>query len=126
MPTKDGPIELLPGYVSWVGKVAEDDAAVVKLLIQNGAVLYVKTNVPQTLMVRTPSPSYYTQFDGQEFQWGETLNNVFGRTLNPHNTAFTCGGSSGGEGALIALRGSVLGVGTDIAGYGGTLLKLCE
>lgn len=29
----------------------------------------------------------------------------------------TCGGSSGGEGALVAMRGSPLGVGTDIGGY---------
>ena len=36
--------------------------------------------------------------------------------MNPHNTLLTAGGSSGGEGALVALRGSVLGVGTDIAG----------
>lgn len=43
-------------------------------------------------------------------------NNVFGRTLNPNNTTLTAGGSTGGEGALIALRGSLLGVGTDIAG----------
>lgn len=43
-------------------------------------------------------------------------NNVFGRTLNPNNPRITAGGSSGGEGALIAMRGSVLGVGTDIAG----------
>ena len=41
-------------------------------------------------------------------------NNVFGRTVNPHNINLTAGGSTGGEGALIALRGSVLGVGTDI------------
>jgi Asp-tRNA(Asn)/Glu-tRNA(Gln) amidotransferase A subunit family amidase len=33
------------------------------------------------------------------------------------NSSLTCGGSSGGEGALIALRGSPLGVGTDIGGY---------
>lgn len=35
----------------------------------------------------------------------------------------TCGGSSGGEGALIALKGSPLGVGTDIGGYVTQLLK---
>ncbi|KPI35894.1 putative amidase [Cyphellophora attinorum] len=40
----------------------------------------------------------------------------FGRTLNPYNIHLTCGGSSGGEGALIALKGSVLGVGSDIGG----------
>lgn len=36
--------------------------------------------------------------------------------MNPHNTNLTAGGSSGGEGALVAFRGSVLGAGTDIAG----------
>ena len=39
-----------------------------------------------------------------------------GRTLNPHNIKLSPGGSSGGESALIALRGSLLGVGTDIGG----------
>lgn len=63
-----------------------------------GAILYVKTNVPQTLMI------------------GETVNNIFGRTLNPFNRLLSCGGSSGGEGALIALHGSPIGVGTDIGG----------
>lgn len=46
----------------------------------------------------------------------DSHNYIFGRTLNPHNLSVTAGGSSGGEGALSALRGSVLGVGTDIAG----------
>jgi amidase len=36
--------------------------------------------------------------------------------LNPINLELTAGGSSGGEGALIAMRGSILGVATDIAG----------
>jgi amidase len=44
------------------------------------------------------------------------VNNVFGRVLNPRNLTLSAGGSSGGEGALIAMKGSVLGVGTDIAG----------
>ena len=47
----------------------------------------------------------------------ETYNHVFGRTTNPYNRYMTSGGSSGGEGALVAMRGSPLGVGTDIAGY---------
>lgn len=37
-------------------------------------------------------------------------------TVNPANRNLTSGGSSGGEGALLALRGSPLGVGSDIAG----------
>lgn len=50
------------------------------------------------------------------FKTADSHNNVFGRTLNPWNTSLTAGGSTGGEGALIAFRGSPLGVGTDVAG----------
>jgi amidase len=46
----------------------------------------------------------------------DSHNNVFGRVLNPLNLKVTAGGSSGGEGALVAMRGSVLGVGTDVGG----------
>jgi amidase len=44
----------------------------------------------------------------------ESVNNTFGRTVNPKNRNLTSGGSSGGESALISFGGSVLGVGTDI------------
>nr|POE49004.1 acetamidase [Quercus suber] len=47
---------------------------------------------------------------------GETVNNIVGYTLNPKNRNLSCGGSSGGEGALIGVRGSPLGLGTDIGG----------
>lgn len=46
----------------------------------------------------------------------ESVNNCFGRTVNPLNRKLTSGGSSGGESALIAFGGSPLGVGTDIGG----------
>lgn len=46
----------------------------------------------------------------------ESVNNVFGRTVNPLNRKLTSGGSSGGESAVIAFGGSPLGVGTDIGG----------
>ncbi|KAL2072199.1 hypothetical protein VTL71DRAFT_11542 [Oculimacula yallundae] len=86
------------GMTYWVDKPATQDSSLVTLLKSLGAVLYCKTNVPLTMMT------------------ADSDNNVFGRTLNPHNTNLTAGGSTGGEGALIALRGSLLGVGTDIAG----------
>lgn len=59
-------------------------------------------------------------------QWIETYNKVFGRTVNPRNRNLTCGGSSGGEGALVAMKGSPLGVGSDVGGYGLRVLKLCR
>ncbi|KAJ9659988.1 hypothetical protein H2201_007093 [Coniosporium apollinis] len=86
------------GFVSWVNDPAKYNSNIVDLLRDAGAVLYVKTNVPTAMMIP------------------ETVNNVFGRTVNPLNRSLTSGGSSGGESALIASGGSPLGVGTDIGG----------
>lgn len=38
----------------------------------------------------------------------ETESNVYGLTVNPYNRNLTPGGSSGGEGALIGMRGSLV------------------
>lgn len=46
----------------------------------------------------------------------DSVNNVFGRTLNPQKATLTAGGSSGGEGALVGFRGSILGFGSDHGG----------
>ncbi|KAF2239495.1 amidase [Viridothelium virens] len=100
-------VETTMGYVGWIGtfegkkgtnkeKVFESE--MVRELRNLGAVLYCKTSVPHTLMA------------------GETANNIIGYTWNPKNRNLACGGSSGGEGALIGLRGSPLGFGTDIGG----------
>ncbi|KAF1359036.1 general amidase-like protein [Lizonia empirigonia] len=86
------------GMTSLAEKPAQENAALVNMLLEQGAVLYCKTNVSQTLMAL------------------DSNNHIFGRTLNPRNTLVTAGGSSGGEGALLAMRGSILGVGTDIGG----------
>lgn len=86
------------GMGCYVDEPAEENSALAAMLIDLGAVLYCKTNLPQTIMT------------------GDSDNNIFGRTLNPRNKSLTVGGSTGGEGALIALRGSILGVGTDIGG----------
>lgn len=48
--------------------------------------------------------------------WFESNNKVYGRTNNPYNRMRTVGGSSGGEGAIIAACGSPLGLGSDIGG----------
>ncbi|KAF2395989.1 amidase signature enzyme [Trichodelitschia bisporula] len=86
------------GYCGYAFNPATTSAPLVQLLLAAGAVLYVKTNVPQTLMAL------------------DSHNNLFGRVLNPANLRLTAGGSSGGEGALLAMRGSPLGVGTDVGG----------
>lgn len=87
------------GFVAYATHpVKESNSALIDILLSHGAVLYVKTNIPQTMMT------------------ADSENNIFGRTLNPYGLRLTAGGSSGGEGALLALKGSVIGVGTDIAG----------
>ncbi|KAF2472463.1 amidase [Lindgomyces ingoldianus] len=100
-------VETTMGYVGWVGtfegktgtgKEKKFESEMVRELRDLGAVLYCKTAVPHTLMS------------------GETVNNIIGYTWNPKNRNLTCGGSSGGEGALIGLRGSPVGFGTDIGG----------
>lgn len=77
---------------------------------------FVRTNVPQTLMVSRVNTAANHHSIKAPTQWGETFNHIFGRTVNPFNRLLTSGGSSGGEGALIAMKGSPLGVGSDIGG----------
>jgi Asp-tRNA(Asn)/Glu-tRNA(Gln) amidotransferase A subunit family amidase len=86
------------GMTSRVFKPEPVDAVCVEILEGAGAIVFAKTNIPQTLM------SF------------ESINSVYGRCTNPHNPDFACGGSSGGEGALVASGGSVFGIGTDIGG----------
>lgn len=88
------------GFISWVGRVAPDDALILKFLWNAGAVFYARTTEPQTLMHL------------------ETSNNIYGVTVNPYNSKLTSGGSSGGEGALLGMKGSCLGIGTDIGMIG--------
>lgn len=59
---------------------------------------FVRTNVPQLGLTY------------------ESTNNLWGRTINPWNKERSSGGSSGGEAALISLRGSPIGIGSDIGG----------
>ncbi|RDW71571.1 hypothetical protein BP6252_08134 [Coleophoma cylindrospora] len=86
------------GLACYTFKPSTTYSSLPKLLLSLGAVLYCKTNVPQTMMT------------------ADSHNNIFGRTTNPANRNLTAGGSTGGEGPLIALRGSILGFGTDLAG----------
>lgn len=87
------------GYSSLVsGRKHSENAPMIDVLLKAGAVLYVKTQNPQTLMC----------LDGD--------NNVYGPTYNPWNRDLTSGGSSSGEGGLIALNGSPIGIGSDIGG----------
>ena len=62
-------------------------------MVELGAIPFCRTNVPQSLM----------SFD--------CSNPIFGTTVHPLDPLRSSGGSSGGEAALIAMRGSPLGLG---------------
>ncbi|KAF2705077.1 acetamidase [Pleomassaria siparia CBS 279.74] len=86
------------GYVGRAFKPAKQDCVVVSLLRQMGAVIMAKSNLPQSIM------------------WCETENPLWGLTTHPLKSDFTPGGSTGGEGTLLSLQGTVVGWGTDIGG----------
>ncbi|MDX1947585.1 MAG: amidase family protein [Pirellulaceae bacterium] len=79
-------------------EIGTDDGILIRRLRAAGGIILGKTNVPQMMI------------------WHECDNPVFGRTNNPWNLAHTPGGSTGGEGAIIAARGSPLGLGNDLGG----------
>jgi hypothetical protein len=81
------------GYSAWCKKPAAQDGGLIRCLKDTGAIPFVKTNVPTSLL------SF------------ESYNDVWGRTTNPHNKDYSPGGSSGGESALLAAGGSIIGVG---------------
>ncbi|RMZ88625.1 hypothetical protein DV736_g4152, partial [Chaetothyriales sp. CBS 134916] len=86
------------GYSRNCFKPWQEDGAMVKLLKRAGAIPHVKTACPITLL------SF------------ESTNSVWGVARNPHNPKYSPGGSTGGESALLALNGSRIGIGSDVAG----------
>ncbi len=80
------------------GHLSDRDALLVRRLKAAGAILLGKTNVPQMMT------------------WHECDNPVYGCTNNPWDLGRTPGGSTGGEAAIIAARGSPLGLGNDLGG----------
>lgn len=114
VPEERGPLHGIPisvkecyfieGYEStagltWhLGRPSQENALIVDQMIRLGAIPFCMTNVPQSMFsIQTSNP-------------------MFGHTGNPHDPERECGGSSGGEAALIAGGGSILGLGNDIGG----------
>jgi fatty acid amide hydrolase len=86
------------GLAARAFRTAARDGLLVRLLKNQGLVIICKSNIPQCLMVP------------------ESDNFIFGRALNPWAGERTPGGSSGGEGALVAAQCVPLGLGSDIGG----------
>jgi len=78
--------------------VARETQGVVGKLVDAGAIVYGKTNVPVRLT-----------------DW-QTFNPLFGTTNNPYDTARAPGGSSGGAAAALAAGMGALAIGSDGGG----------
>ncbi len=74
-----------------------DDAFLVTRLREAGAIILAKVNM-------------------SEFASGDSLSSLGGPTYNPHDSARTPSGSSGGTGAAIAAAYALVGLGTDTGG----------
>ena len=86
------------GYTSWFDVFADDDSSLVKILRSSGAVFFAKTTMPQAGMML------------------ETRSKLWGVTLNPFNRKMVAGGSSGGDGVMLAMKGSPVAPSSDIGG----------
>jgi fatty acid amide hydrolase len=75
-----------------------EHAVIVERMVELGAIPFVHTNLPQTML------SF------------ECSNPVYGATTNPWDMDRSPGGSSGGESALVSAGGSPMGIGTDMGG----------
>ncbi len=86
------------GNPLWKDNIAAENAFLIDRLLQAGAIVFGKTNVP------------YMLADAQSY------NDIYGTTNNPWDPTRSPGGSSGGEAATLAAGLSALGAGSDIAG----------
>lgn len=86
------------GLASRAHQTAAEDGTVAARMRAAGAVILGVSNVPEGGL------------------WMETYNTIWGRTRNPWDLSRTSGGSSGGEGALVACGAVALGMGSDVGG----------
>ncbi|GAA1561092.1 amidase family protein [Kribbella sancticallisti] len=87
------------GHPEFADHVANSDSTVVRRLEDAGAIVVGKSNVHEMLA-----------------DFGQTSNEVYGRTNNPHDLTRTPGGSSGGGAAALAAGMTYLEYGSDLAG----------
>ena len=95
---------IIEGYCATGGlsgrleKPEPEDGAFIKMIKDLGGIPFCLTNVPQTMETFGCS------------------NPVYGVTLHPSDDKRTPGGSSGGEACLLAMGGSIMGLGSDGGG----------
>lgn len=86
------------GVLSLRDNIAESTAEVVLLCLKSGAIPTCKGNLAEM------DGSYHTS------------NEVWGEAQNPNYPSRACGGSSGGDAALVATKTVLFGIGSDLGG----------
>nr|CAH8839364.1 unnamed protein product [Trichobilharzia regenti] len=86
------------GLIKRCNQPSDEDCCILKVLKHEGAIPFVLTATSQTAL----------SLSG--------INPVFGDLSNPYSSNHETGGSSSGEGVLLALKGSPVGIGTDLGG----------
>ena len=95
------------GSKLYENNIAQESSLMVQRVEANGGVIYAKSNTP-------------------EFgTGGNTFNDVFGATRNPHDTTRSAGGSSGGAAAALASGSAWLAQGSDLGGSLRTPASFC-
>lgn len=95
------------GFKGYRDQISSSTAVTVQRLLDAGAIVFGKTNVPE--------------FAGDL----QSYNDIYGTTNNPWNTALTPGGSSGGAAAALAAGLTPLELGSDIGGSIRTPAAFC-
>lgn len=99
--------ETTMGYVGWVGTFEGQTGTGQEGLFESELVRQMK--VLGAIPIAKTSPT-------QTLGYPETQNNILGYNWNPWNKNLSSGGSSGGQGALQALKGTTLGIASDNGG----------
>jgi Asp-tRNA(Asn)/Glu-tRNA(Gln) amidotransferase A subunit family amidase len=86
------------GFACRLQRRDTEDSLIIQVLKSAGALPLCRGNVPQIMMIP------------------ESVNRIYGRSRNPWNLRRTPGGSSGGDGALVAMRCVPLAICSDVAG----------
>lgn len=95
------------GSMLYANHVSEQSDILVERIEANGGIIYAKSNTP-------------------EFgTGGNTFNDVFGATRNPHDVSRSAGGSSGGAAAALASGSAWLAQGSDLGGSLRTPAAFC-
>ena len=72
-------LDLNAGFISWVGRVGDEDAHILHILWRAGAVFFARTTQPQTLMHLETSSNIYGYVTSSKYREKKRKRIVVGR-----------------------------------------------